>query len=131
MPYQMNWIVDKRVMHIVIEGELDVTLIQQMVAQSRTMSQEGISPIHAITDATRAESIPKYISTIIKEFQDVKAEDDGYTVIIATSPVTRFFAQMLLKTLRLEVRFVADIDEALYVLRHVDPTLPKTLFPMD
>lgn len=123
MPYAMDWIIDKRVMRIVIAGELDSETIHTMVEDSRRMTNEGISPIHAIADATRAESIPKYINQIIKEFKDVKPESSGFTIIIANSSVTRFFAQMLLRVLRLEVRFAVDMDEALDILRRVDTTL--------
>lgn len=129
MPYAMDWIIDKRVMRIVIAGELDSETIHTMVEDSRRMTNEGISPIHAIADATRAESIPKYINQIIKEFKDVKPESSGFTIIIANSSVTRFFAQMLLRVLRLEVRFAVDMDEALDILRRVDTTLLSNIPP--
>lgn len=123
MPYAMDWVIDKRVMRIVIAGELDSEMIHTMVEDSRRMTNEGISPIHAIADATRAESIPKYINQIIKEFKDIQPEDSGFTIIIANNSVTRFFAQMLLRVLRLEVRFAIDMEEALNILRRVDTTL--------
>lgn len=129
MPYAMDWIIDKRVMQIVIAGELDSEMIHAMVEDSRRMTDEGNSPIHAITDATRAESIPKYINQIIKEFKDVKPADSGFTIIIANSSVTRFFAQMLLRVLRLEVRFAADMEEAMDILRRVDTTLLNNIPP--
>ncbi len=125
MPYSMDWIVDKRVIRIVIAGELDSETIHTMVEDSRRMTNEGISPIHAIADATRAESIPKYINQIIKEFKGVKPESSGFTIIIANNSVTRFFAQMLLTVLRLEVRFAANIEEAIDILRCVDMTIPS------
>lgn len=129
MPYSMDWIIDKRVLHVVLAGELDSDTIRDMVEQSRKMTHEGIHPIHAIADATRAESVPKYINQIVKQFKGVQAEDTGFTVIIANSLLTRFFAQLLLKVMRLEMRFAADVDEALVILRQIDPTLPIEILP--
>lgn len=129
MPYAMDWVIDKRVMRIVIAGELDSETIHTMVEDSRRMTDEGISPIHAIADATRAESIPKYINQIIKEFKDVQPQDSGFTIIIANNSMTRFFAQMLLRVLRLEVRFAADMEEAMNILRRIDPKLPIAIPP--
>jgi hypothetical protein len=124
MPYKMTWLIDRRVLHIVIEGELSGDTIRELVAQSRKMTDEGIKPVHAIADTTHAHSIPKHIPMILKEYGGVSPQDTGFTVIIATSPVTRFLAQALLRLLRLEIRFGADIDDALNILHRVDSTLP-------
>ncbi|MDX2078487.1 MAG: hypothetical protein SFZ02_18795 [bacterium] len=131
MPYTMTWLIDKRVLHIVIEGELNAETIRQMVAESRKMTDEGISPVHAIADATHADSIPKHIPTILKEYGGVSPQDSGFTVIIANSPVTRFLSQALLRLLRLEIRFGADIDDALNILHRVDTTIPTAPLPAD
>jgi hypothetical protein len=122
----MTWLVDKRVLHIVLEGELTAELIHNMVLQSREMTRMGIRPVHAVADATHAESIPKHINTIVREYQEVKPEDNGFTVLIATSPLTRFFTQLLFRALRLEVRFAATVDDALAILGRIDPTLPHS-----
>ncbi|HRF96342.1 MAG TPA: hypothetical protein PLZ51_14150 [Aggregatilineales bacterium] len=124
MPYKMTWLIDKRVLHIVIEGELSGDTIREMVAESRKMTDDGIKPVHAIADATHTHSIPKHIPTILKEYGGVTPQDTGFTVIIATSPVTRFLAQALLRLLRLEIRFGSDIQDALNILHRVDTTLP-------
>lgn len=125
MPYQITWLVDKKVLYFHLEGELNAEMLRDMVQESRDMVNLGISPVHAIVDATRAESIPKHINTILQEFKEQKPEDSGFTVLIATSPLTRFFAQMLCKMLRIEIRFAADLDDAHNILQRVDTTVPN------
>jgi len=124
MPYQITWLIDERVLYFHIEGELDPDMLREMVQESRDMANRGKNPVHAIVDATRAESIPKHIQTIIQEYKNQKPESSGFTVLVATSSLTRFFAQMVFKVFRLEVRFAADLDDAFMILQRVDTTLP-------
>jgi len=127
MPYEMTWLVDKRVLYIVLTGELSADELRELVAQSRDMTDAGIKPIHAIADATRSHALPKHINSILKEFKQVTPQDTGFTVIIANNALTRFFAQTLLKIMRLEVRFAPNIEESLNILHRVDQTIPITL----
>ena len=117
MPYQITWLIDERVLHFHLEGELNPDMLREMVQESRDMANLGKNPVHAIVDATRAESIPKHIQTVLQEYKNQKPESSGFTVLIATSSVTRFFAQMLFKLFRLEVRFAADLDDAMSINR--------------
>jgi hypothetical protein len=128
MPYEMTWLVDKRVLYVVLTGELVLDELHELVTQSREMTDNGINPVHAIADATRSHSLPKHINGILKEFKQVTPQDTGFTVIIANNALTRFFAQTLLKIMRLEVRFAPNVDEALNILHRVDQTIPIT-FP--
>ena len=124
MSYTLSWLVDKRVLYLVIEGEVTANLIREIIADSVAMAKEGIFPVHTITNATQAKSIPKNTPAILNEFKNTKLETTGFSVVITTNPLIRFLSQFLLKLFRLELRFASDLDDAMLILGRMDNTLP-------
>ncbi|HRF96343.1 MAG TPA: hypothetical protein PLZ51_14155 [Aggregatilineales bacterium] len=124
MPYTLSWLVDKRVLYLVVEGEVTANLIRDIIAESLVMAKEGIYPVHTITNATQAKSIPKNTPAILNEFKNTKLETTGFSVVITTNPLIRFLSQFLLKLFRLELRFASDLDDAMVILGRMDNTIP-------
>lgn len=127
MKYTMSWLIDKRVIFIVLQDELEVEEFRKFMIDLTAMVNEGTAPVHAVVDVRQITSAMHNMNGIGKVFADNRPQSNGFTILIGGNPVTRFFVQIFLSIAKLEVRFVKDMDEGMKVLYRVDINLPKTI----
>jgi hypothetical protein len=130
MPYKIKWVVPQRVLSIISLGDINAEDYTTMFDQSYIELDQGIAPVHVITDNSNIKSYPTDLRVYVKRRPEHPLTQGGWIVIITKSATLRRFVQTAL-TLMLgskRLRTVESLDAALAFLYTTDPTLKKTDF---
>lgn len=127
MPYQISWMVQQRLMHIELFGNMTLDELRAVAQESIAYTQAGIAPVHAVIDQSRVERVPISLSTLVNSMTIGVQPNSGVSVLVGGSRFTRYITQMLYQLVRLDMRQAEDIDQAIAVLQRLDETLPTAM----
>ena len=128
MPYQMSWLVEKRVIYArlynhVTSQEL-AAYYQEMVAYSR----KSELLLHTITDSTDIKGMDMSLRDLQNTpFADIR--NLGWAVFISPSKINRFFASVITQLSKKRGRQFITLQEGLKFLQDIDDTLPPLSLP--
>jgi hypothetical protein len=123
---RLEWLMNNRVAYTVFSGLPDMGLIHAAERDLIQGMDASSLPVHAVLDIRELIRFPPLIECIRSPY--VKHERRGWIIIIGLSekPLFRVLANSLINGLRLSARSVDSLDEALAVLRSVDPSLGES-----
>ena len=88
MAFEISWLVEKRVVHVRIYGNIDIEETRQQREAIKVFCLDGISPVHVIVDTREVKKIPMSPSQM-KEMKPDSTRRKGWTLIITNSAVIR------------------------------------------
>lgn len=123
MPYEIAWYTEQRVMSIRLYGSVTLDDMERMTQESIDYVTNGSGPVHAIVSQYDVESMPHNLPALLKSMKPRRQPNSGFTVVVTKNPVTRFLGSALFQAVGLEMRTAATFEDALAILRNIDPTL--------
>lgn len=132
MPYQMQWIVEKRVIlstfsGIVTRDEL-LTFINTMLVEVR----KGTAPVFHISDSLNLKKVElslKALLDLVKTFR-VFTELGAQIDINRARTVNTFFASAAAKLIRIDAHTVTSLDEAIDLVKRLDHRLGEAVWEL-
>ncbi|MGQ9907871.1 MAG: hypothetical protein ACUVS2_03445 [Candidatus Flexifilum sp.] len=124
--YEMDWIVEGRLCYWKLWGEFsssDMVAWDADVVEMLDRLPDDVAfcnGIYDLSDLGRMASLREFLALKSRGHPKV-----GWTLVIgAIDPIQRFILSAATQVARMRTRFVASLDEAVELLRSVDPTLP-------
>ena len=124
MRHKSQWLVDKRVLLVSYTGDVDKAELQAINAELTDYVEEGITPIHIISDNREMGSIPLDVKTLQNSFGVLNNRKWGMICVVGADTMLRFFVQVVSSSFRLKkVIIVTSVDEASQKIMAYDSTL--------
>ncbi len=124
MPYEISWLVDKRVIFSQTSGFLIGDDFTALNAAMEEYARMGENLIHIISDSTEVTGMDLGLRDLQKiRFPDLP--NMGWAISISPRQMERFFASVLMQLTNKRGRQFATLEEALRFLQEIDDTLPQ------
>lgn len=126
MPYQIRWLVEKRVLMTTLSGNLSTAELHAFIAEITLMVQSGTPLVHHISDSLNLGKVEmsfagfRHLSKVINLSKEILWQVD-----INHNPVNKMLASVASQFFGVHSRTVKSLDEAVDFLRRVDPTLTE------
>lgn len=124
MPFQMEWLIENRVIFHRISGKRQADEQAEMNRKAQLFLNEAQTPLHFIVDI---QSLEKELNSVQNVFRDVKhlnLTNLGWVVIISDNRVFQFVATTVLSLLgKSQCKAVSSLNEALLFLKSKDASL--------
>lgn len=129
MAYTIDWYVDRRVLEIAISGQISIDEFEQLHQDSFALVEQSSYKVHAIADLSQFDAIPANLKMLTSASNHEKNHNQGMTILVMpkVQSVIRFLITIIMQTLRLEYRICETVEEAIEVLKRVDPDLRQTM----
>ncbi len=122
MPYDISWYLEKRIIFVEFEGDMDIEALPSMYEDLERFRDEGHDPVHIVGDVTHLGKFPFSIPAI-REVAPVM-EDFGVCAIYGVQqPLLQFVLKVMSQLSKLEIRIVENQESALASISRLDPTL--------
>ncbi len=126
--YKLSWLVENRVIHLQIDGEYELEVVQKLVAEVKPMVDMGTAPVHVVWDMSGITKMPKNHREPVNEMGELRYHPNGgWITMITNSVMLRFAGQIATVFLGANYRAVASFDEAVETLCRVDQTVVPLL----
>lgn len=126
MAHQSRWLLEKRVLLIVYEGDIDRAEMQQLNRELEIYLTEGQSPIHIISDNRAMGDIELTLNIVRETFGVMKRKGWGWVVLVAVPPLVRFFANIFSIQFGLSIKSVETMEKAWELLEGHDKSLKRS-----
>jgi hypothetical protein len=123
MPHQSRWLVEKRLLIIVYDGEIDRAEMQQLNCELDIYLSEGEAPVHIISDHRTMGEAHIDLNITRETFSAMKKHGWGYIVFVAVPPLIRFFANVFGIQYGLRIKSARSIEAAIAFLENEDSSL--------
>jgi hypothetical protein len=127
VPYQLSWYQENRVLFVVFSGNLT---LDELEAYGRDLSNQYLNlatrSIHIISDARTLEKFPTNALYALRATEGwLRHPNMGWAILInkTANPMLDFLLAVVTKVVKLKYRKAATPEEALSMLRTLDPTL--------
>lgn len=132
MAYRMVWIVPNRVLLTTFEGDVTQIELQQFVADIRDRVRSGEAPVYHISNSLNMGKVHlslKALGDLIKNVS-IFAELGAQIDINKPRSLNAFLASVGSQLIRVKSYMVQSLDEAVQVVKRVDPALDNVLWQM-
>jgi len=128
LDYKLNWLVDKRVLHLQIAGEYNLETLRQVVPSVKAMIDAGSAPVQVVWDMSGITQMPRNIREPVHELSVLKDHPNGgWIVMISNNVMMRFAGQIATVFLGAKYRSVATYDEAVETICRIEPNVADAL----
>jgi len=124
MPYEISWLVDKRVLYTRMYGFISS---EEMDAQNKEIAeyaQKSELLLHTLNDGIGVTGT----SMGLRDLQNTQFNNFnnlGWAIYISPSKMNRFFASVITQLSKKRGRQFATLEEGLRFLQEIDDTLPQ------
>jgi hypothetical protein len=131
MAYKTSWLIENRIIHININGDINLDALNAMTEDViRLIEGNNVPHVHLLINDKHVKAIPKQILKMLASSRSLRHPRLGWLVIYGTdNKLFKFLAQMLSRTINLKHRRFLTLEEALAFLQSVDATLPQLDVP--
>ena len=129
MPYQMSWLVEKRVIYAQLYGYVtqeDLAAYYQMMID---LAEESELLLHTFTDSSGMTGM----KMSFRELQNMTfngIHNLGWAILISPSKLNRFFASVVTQLSHKRGRQFETLEEGLHFLQEMDDSLPPIPMPV-
>jgi len=128
MPYQLSWLVEKRVIYTRLYGLVTSEELSAQKEEMEPLIQSSDQLLYIITDGSDTTGTSMGLRDLQKtQFAD--AANLGWAVYISPKKMDRFFASVITQLLKKRSREFATLEEGIRFLQSVDETLPPIPLP--
>lgn len=132
MPYEVGWLVPRRVVAVRVTGDLVLPEIELGSREVIALLDSSEAPAHIVIDISRMKSYPVRVSTLVDSSTYLRHPHVGWLVIYG---VSNFVLEVVISTLgklaRVRLRKAASQAEAFQFLARQDPTVSGLLSAQD
>jgi hypothetical protein len=127
MPYQVDWLVEQRIIELKIIGLFTLAELKEVDAIATEMAQSSAAnDIHLLFDLTKMTYSPPL--SAMRSTQLLRQSNIRWGINYGTfNPLFRVMTTPLLKIFGIKQRFFANRAEALRFLQSIDASLPPLL----
>lgn len=125
MPYQIEWLLEKRVLHVKMFGILaDEDSAQIGVINSRHL-EEGNAPVHILVDITGLEKFPTNLRQNSQYMDYLKSPALGWVIVVGLSNnvLAKFAVSVISQVIHFHLAQRDNMHDALSYLASHDSTL--------
>ena len=125
MPYQIEWLLEKRVLHVKLFGILaDEDSAQIGVINSRHL-QEGTAPVHILVDITGLDKFPISLRQNSQYMDYLKSPALGWVIVVGLSNnmLAKFAVSVISQVIKFHLAQRDSLPDALAYLASHDPSL--------
>ncbi len=128
MPYEMSWLVDKRVIYARLYGYVTEEELASYYQSMVTLAQDSELLLHTLTDSSGMTGM----KMSFRELQNMGfsgIHNLGWAILISPSKLNRFFASVITQLSHKRGRQFATLEEGLQFLQEIDDSLPPIPMP--
>jgi hypothetical protein len=128
MPYEVSWLVEKRVVYTRIYGFVTGDELQAQNRELEGYVHASEQLLYIITDATDTTGTNMGLRDLQKtQFADTP--NLGWSVYISPKKMDRFFASVITQLWKKRSREFATLEEGIRFVQSIDESLPTIPFP--
>lgn len=124
MPFDVDWLIDRRVVHVRFHGIVSADDVRAQSAETIAVVEQGVPPVHVFVDASAIDRVDLGLGEL-RGLAVSATPGFGWMIVVAPNSLYRFFISIAAQFMRGTYKFVASQDEALEFLRQQDVSLPK------
>jgi hypothetical protein len=124
MPYKQRWYINKRVLLIKMEGDLDVDEMTRNNDAMVAKINEGTPLVHILIDDAKVGKVPASLGQLKQIFTGPHPWAGWVILIGPGSQIQNFLVGMIGKIMRANIRREATLEGAIKFLRERDITIP-------
>jgi hypothetical protein len=124
MSIDISWHVNKRVIHIVVQGSITPEDIDNVNATMVNLIDNGEAPVHIIADASAMSQFPTNLKVLWQKHGYLSHPDVGWVILVNSNQLVKFLGNLVTSMAKVRYRTVNTRTEALDLLSHLDPNLP-------
>jgi len=127
MAYEISWLVENRIIHVAINGDITVDVLNAMTDDVvRLLDGTNTTHIHLLINDKQIKVVPKQILKMLNTSRSLRHPRLGWLIIYGTdNKLFRFLTQMLSRMINLKHRRFLTREEAIAFLQTVDTTLSE------
>ncbi len=119
----MEWAIPERVLHITYKTALQRDDLVEVAQQMERFYEQGQAPVHVISDHTDMPSVDADLGSLRETFKVFSRDKWGWMMLIGTNNLLNFFAVILERFFRIQIRHADSPEDALLSLQRLDQTL--------
>ena len=123
MPHTLEWLIDKRVLHVQISGDVPVPELTEIGLAVREWTDSGTAPVFSVIDLREVKQYPTRLTDLASAFSTKPSAKLGWIVLISNSSILRYITSVVVQLARQHVSTFADYTSALEFLAKQDRTL--------
>lgn len=125
MPYEIQWLVEKRLLLTKPVGDISIDEVEEAIARMQQMMDDGDSPIHTISDNRYVEHFPNSLSAL-KKLMSPHPKAKGWSILIQENMATRFVSEMVTRFAgQNHLKSFVTLQEGIAFLERNDKSLGK------
>ena len=126
MAYQISWLVEGRVMQIIVNGTTTVEEIQDQALSLTKYLDNGQGPlVHTFIDLLQLENFPINLSLLNNSMASTLQHSKvGWNIVITSNRMVKFLTSLVMQLSKVRFRTFATWEEGIAFLNDMDSTLP-------
>jgi hypothetical protein len=129
VPHKLEWLQDKRIIHEILIGQLDLNSSMAAAAETEKMLKEGIAPVHLIVDVTQMDKGLTNIRSVNSVNDYMKDPKLGWVVVVGANTVVKFISSIVSQVTRFRLSNANTVADAVAFLKKQDPSLTAEQAP--
>ncbi|GAB1421931.1 hypothetical protein MASR2M15_21320 [Anaerolineales bacterium] len=125
MPYQIDWIVPKQVLHIYMWGDFSIEDVENLNKDHIALLEQGDASCHSILDIHNIGHFPTNIVKLVQTQGVYKDAAPGWFILIGANAVVRFLIKATGQLSHLNAVAVENFERASYTLQSKFPDLSQ------
>ena len=125
MAHKSSWLIDKRIMLLEYEGNVDKNEIRLLNEELESFLNEGQTPVHIISDNSRMGKADLSIQLARDTFTAMKKPGWGWVIFVGLDRLIRFFAEVFATQFGVKIKIASSREEAIALLKKLDMTIEE------
>lgn len=125
MAHKSSWLIDKRVLLLDYEGNVDKTEMKQLNEELEAFHAAGLKPVHIISDNSKMGKADLSIQLARESFTAMKKEGWGWVIFVGLGRLIRFFAEVFATQFGIKIKMANNLEEAIAILKKLDTSLEE------
>jgi hypothetical protein len=124
MPYEVQWLVENRVIYQRLYGHL---ILEELREAGQRVSEHvlaGTPLVHMVSDFTHVDKFPMNLREVNSMLENPYPERFGWMIGITSNTLIRFFGTVVPQLQGARIRMFTSPEEALAFLQSMDDSLP-------
>jgi hypothetical protein len=128
MPYEMAWLVERRIVHAVVHGKFPVSEIRQASEAASAMFDAGIKPVHFLVDIAAMQLEDFELDVIRSSAVYLQHPNLGWWIVYgSTNQLYYYLGRTIARLTRRRFFFAHSYAEAIQILQLHDASIAPLL----
>ena len=123
MAYQLNWLLENRVLLQVAYGEITLEELHKMARELNDFLQMGTAPIHIIVDARQLKLFPRGVLPNYHAYKNLNPKQLGWVIQVSDNQLLKYLASTVSHLIGFNLRTFTDMPAALEFLKQAEAAL--------